>query len=153
MRWRTRLAVSVFSVQIGRSTASTSAVSIPFTSRSASLDRHRWPACCVHCAACLALRQPGRLLSIRASAAALNVSAFGACRCASGEPLQDGPSAGQGLVARCGQGDLGIWAKPEVVPLAVPLHAQDPRARAPCRHVEYQTLYPATGELSGRPPS
>ena len=37
-----------------------------------------------HCAACLALRHPDRLLSIRASAAALKVSVATRWRCASG---------------------------------------------------------------------
>ena len=141
MRWRTRLAVSGFSLQIGCSTPSTSAVSIACTSRSPSFGIGKVARVFSHCHACLALRQPlplaldqrlGRGLErqhLRRSSRGLGLGC---------------PTRGQGIdlldlerapvlerrLPRLGQRDLRVWPETHVAAHALVLVAEHPRAPA-----------------------
>ena len=77
MRWRTREAVSGIRSQIGRRTRNTSSVPTAATGRSPITGKACASRVASHWAACLAFRQPDRLLSTRAVAAALEGSLRG----------------------------------------------------------------------------
>ena len=73
MRWRNRFAVVGFSCQIGASTRNTSSVVMSSTGRSPSRGKANSSRVPIHCAACLALRQPALRCSKSARASSAKV--------------------------------------------------------------------------------
>ena len=143
MRWRTRVAVSVFVAQMG--------VRITFTSarltESGALSADVWAgpksrSVCSHCWACLGLRQPGRLEAIRASAQSRNVGVAVGTPARSGTTVAGSPPLVRDVRmslarARAPASDRPVDApKANLSHLAVTGVPEDPGSRASVPHTQ-----------------
>ena len=142
MRWRTRLAVSGFAVQIGRSTSSTAAVSTVCTSSAPSRDRRRLRAC-APLRRMLRIAPAGPLALDQRLGRGLEGERPDAAPPANGSRpslTSRGPRAPSRVP---GQRDLGIGAEPHVTAAAIELVAQHPGAGAARLHHQHEPLHAA----------